>query len=237
MSKFESSFLVNLVGETWYNQLKDYLESEEFYKLGFAIANLRNRGIEIYPPSELIFRAFKETPYDEVKVILLAMDPYNNSLDAADGLAFSNSRAFRASPSIKIILEEIDNEYPEWKGDIEHGRLGWCDLKRWAEQGVFLYNSALTVEKDKPGSHIALWTPFTNKVVEALNRKNDLIWILLGKEAQKFSKKIGNQTHTVLEAPHPAAETYRRGAGFLGSGVFRKANEELIARNKSIIYW
>ena len=231
--------LVSLVGEEWYEPLKTILHSSYFKQIGYTIANLREIK-EIYPPKELVFRAFKETLYSNVKVVMIAMDPYNNDPFAADGLAFSNSRAipFKISPSLRIILEEIDNEYPEWKDSIENGKLGGVDLSRWAKQGVFLYNTALTVEKGNPGSHIKMWELFTSSVIEALNKKNDLVWILLGREARKFKSKITNPSHAVLEAPHPAAEAYSGGtAGFYGSGIFRKANEELKARNKSIIYW
>lgn len=230
-------FLKELVGDQWYQQLKDFLHGSYFSSLGNTIARYREVR-DIYPEKKLVFRAFKETPYNEVKVVLIAMDPYNNSPDAPDGLAFSNSRAFKASQSIKIILEEIDREYPEWIGSIEHGRLGNVDLKRWAGQGVFLYNTALTVEKEKAGSHLKLWEPFTKEVIKALNKKNDLVWILLGNDARKLKYQITNQTHAVIEAPHPAAEAYSGGkAGFFGSNVFRKVNEELEARNKQIIIW
>ncbi len=229
-------YLKNNFGEGWYNQLKDILTSDYFTKLGQHIAALRDK-VEIYPKSEWVFRAFKLTPYEDVKVIILAMDPYNSGPDQADGLAFSNSEARYVSPSVRNIMKEVEDEFPEWKGSIEHGRLGWVDLRRWAKQGVFLYNTALTVEKNKAGSHIKLWKPFTKEVIKALNRKHDLVWILMGNEAQKFESLIVNPSHAVLKCAHPAAESYRKNAGFFGSGVFRKANEELEARNKKIIYW
>jgi uracil-DNA glycosylase len=95
---------------------------------------------------------------------------------------------------------------------------------------------ALTVEEKKAGSHLKLWEPFINFVFSVINNKQDVIWILLGKEAQKIKSLITNKTHTILEATHPAVHCYG-GSGFLGSNVFKECNVELELRNKQIIQW
>ena len=226
--------LIEMFGEFWYKVLEEYISSKAFTKLASTITALRHKRT-IYPPRELIFRAFKETPYTKVKVILLAQNPYHNG--SMDGLAFSNNLTDEISPSLKIILQEIDNEYPEWKEEINYGRLDRQDLHRWAKQGVLLLNTALTIEKGNLGSHLELWAEFTTFVLKKLNEKNEIIWILLGKEAQKYAKFATNKTHSILTASHPAAEIYNKNAGFFGSTIFKETNTELELRHMTIIQW
>jgi uracil-DNA glycosylase len=226
--------LIEMFGEFWYKVLEEYISSKAFTKLASTITALRHKKT-IYPPRELIFRAFKETPYTKVKVILLAQNPYHNG--SMDGLAFSNNLTDEISPALKILLQEIDNEYPEWKEEINYGRLDRQDLHRWAKQGVLLLNTALTIEKGNLGSHLELWAEFTAFVLKKLNEKNEIIWILLGKEAQKYTKFATNKTHSILTASHPAAEVYNKDAGFFGSNIFKEANTELELRNMNVIQW
>ena len=225
--------LLKRFGNSWYEPLKVCLESKEFSNLGRQIATLRLNKV-IYPSKELVFRAFRETPYDKIKVVLVGQDCYHDG--SAEGLSFSNGMSDKVSPSLRLILEEIDNSYPEWKEDIGYGRLDKQDLSRWAKQGVFLINMALTVEEKKAGSHLKLWEPFINFVFSTINNKQDVIWILLGKEAQKIKSLITNKTHTILEAAHPAVHCYGE-SGFLGSNVFKECNIELELRSKQIIQW
>jgi len=231
----EKKWLIETFGDSWYKVLKTYLESEHFYKLGAGIANLRSK-VTIYPPSDRIFRCFKETPFDKVKCVMYEQDPYYTE-GFADGLCFSNSLSTGISPSLKNILIEVDDNYPEWADRIDYGRLYRQDLQRWAAQGILLFNIALTVEKGNPMSHLTYWTRFTTAAIEALNTKNEIIHVFFGKESQKYAKFATNKTHTVLNITHPSTETYNRGAGFFGSKVFRKINIELEARNKQIIQW
>ena len=130
--------------------------------------------------------------------------PYNDKEVSADGLCFSNSTSKTISPSLRNILKEIDDEYPENKELITHGKLDPQDLSRLAKQGVLLLNSALTVERGKAGSHLELWREFTEKVIASLQLKNDVIWLFLGRDAGKFSKFIVNPSHIVISAAHPA---------------------------------
>ena len=221
-----------LFGSTWVKALgEDYFSSKDFIYLANKVAELREK-TTVFPSRRDIFKAFRYTPYTDVKVVILGQDPYHDG--SADGLSFSNSITNKISPSLRNILKEVENEFPENKDNISNGRLDPQDLSRWAKQGVLMLNTALTVEKSNAGSHLELWMPFTIKVFQALNNKNDIVWILLGKEAQKFSRLITNKTHTILTASHPASEIYGNG-GFFNSGIFRKCNEELKARNKQII--
>jgi uracil-DNA glycosylase len=226
--------LEDLFSSSWVDALgESFFSSTGFAYIGNYIGKLRQT-TTVYPDRNDVFRAFKLTPFNEVKVVILGQDCYHDG--SADGLAFSNSKSNTISPSLKNMLKEIDDEFPENKDIITHGRLDLQDLSRWSKQGVLLLNAALTVEKGKAGSHLELWKPFINFVFTTINNKQDVIWILLGKEAQKIKSLITNKTHTILEAAHPAVHCYG-GSGFLGSNIFKEANTELDLREKQIIQW
>ena len=227
--------LEDLFSSSWVDALgESFFSSTGFTYIGNYIAKLRET-TTIYPDRKDIFKAFRLTPFDEVKVVILGQDCYHDG--SADGLAFSNSKSNTISPSLKNILKEIEDEFPENKDIITHGRLDLQDLSRWSKQGVLLLNAALTVEKGKAGSHLELWKPFTIKIIQTLNTKNDIIWLFLGKESQIYAKFATNITHSILKVSHPAAEVYKPNAGFFGSNYFKKINEELLARNKQEIIW
>ena len=227
--------LEDLFSSSWVDALgENFFSSTGFTYIGNYIAKLRET-TTIYPDRKDIFKAFRLTPFDKVKVVILAMDPYPVE-GQADGLAFSNSKSNTISPSLKNILKEIEDEFPENKDIITHGRLDLQDLSRWSKQGILLLNAALTVEKGKAGSHLELWKPFTVKILQTLNTKNEVIWLLLGKEAQGYKKYITNQTHSIIEAAHPAVSCYG-GSGFFGSNIFRECNNQLLARNRKEIIW
>ena len=226
-----------LFGDSWYNELGEYLNSPQFLSIGRKIASLRREGKKIIPfkDSNLLFKAFRVTPYDKVKVVILGQDVYH-TLDADgfpvyDGLAFSNSTSFKAQPSLKNILKEVED-------DVYNGcnpeRIADYSLYGWAEQGVLLINVAHTVEVSHPGSHLELWKPFTDTVIERLQRKKDIIWILWGNFAKGYKEKIISKNHYIIEGVHPSPLA---GGGFFGGKYFSRCNEELIARNKTPITW
>lgn len=226
---------IQLFGLEWSEALdQEYLDSKAFSSLAFKIAKERETKT-IYPNRENVFRCFRETPYDKVRVCIVAQDVYPQE-SYGDGLAFSNSLSKDISPTLKIILKEVDNCYPENIDRIDYGRLDLQDLSRWSKQGCLLLNVALTIEKGKVGSHLELWNNFTIEVFKALNNKNDIIICLLGKEAKSYSKLINNPTITLLQYSHPSIHLYG-GEGFLNKGMFREINESLLTRNKSQIIW
>lgn len=225
---------INMFGEEWVDSLgQEFLDSKEFIFLANKVGKLRET-LTIYPSRADVFRAFKLTPINKVKVVFLGQDPYHDG--SADGLSFSNSLTKKISPSLRNILKEIDIEYPENKDLISHGKLDPQDLTRLAVQGVLMLNTALTVEEHTPGAHLELWKPFTERIIKILNDEDEIIWLLLGKEAQKYSKLITNPSHAIVTASHPAAEIYGNG-GFFNSNCFKKVNLELFARNKQEIIW
>ena len=227
--------LINWFGPIWREALGDYLKSPEFLSIGRQITETRKTKV-VYPESSKVFRCFKETSYDKVTVCLIAMDPYNTK-NAADGLAFSCSGLLHPRPGLKNMLLEIESEYPQSYFDLTHFRIDLIDLTRWAKQNILLLNAALTVEEGKAGSHSEIWKPFTIKVIEALNKKENVVYLLLGKDAQSFEKYISTR-HRIVSAPHPSAEAYSGGkAGFFGSNCFKQINECLKDNNQIEIIW
>ena len=227
--------LEDLFSSSWVDALgENFFSSTGFTYIGNYIAKLRET-TTIYPDRKDIFKAFKLTPFNEVKIVILGQDCYHDG--SADGLAFSNSKSNTISPSLKNILKEIEDEFPENKDIVSHGRLDLQDLSRWSKQGVLLLNAALTVEKGKAGSHSKSWKPFTIKMIQTLNTTTDIIWLFLGKESQIYAKFATNITHSILKVSHPAAEVYKSNAGFFGSNCFKKINFELLARNRKEIIW
>jgi len=223
--------------KTWFPELKTFLQSGMFLNIAKSVRQDRFKHVVI--PSQgspLLFKVFRTVEYSKVKVVILAQDPYSNPVEAYDGLAFSNSGLLAPQPSLRNILQEVEN-------DIYDGfsleRQAELSLYPWAEQGVLLINTALTVRQQSPGSHLQLWYPFMIEVIGALNRRNDIVWLLWGRKAQHFEKYITNPSHAIIKTAHPSPLGCRYNAPipFLGSKCFSKANRKLEIRNKKEIIW
>ena len=229
------SLLTQLFETGWAKALAPHVSPQQFKILGQKIAQLR-KTTTVYPSKDRVFRAFELTPFRGVKCVMVGQDPYHDG--SADGLAFSASLNLKKlPPSLRLILAEVDDNYPERKSDISEGKLDPWDLSRWAEQGVFLTNMSYTVQGGKAGSHTAHWKEFFKSVVQALQTKNDIVWLLLGREARNFAPLITNQSHSIIEEAHPAADLYSGSPKFRGCGCFRRVNEELDLRNLGEILW
>jgi uracil-DNA glycosylase len=226
--------LYNRLGETWFTVLGMNLYSNSFNQLGNFLAEERRYKI-IYPEPEEYFKAFKLTPFNKVKVVILGQDPYPNG--EADGLAFSvkeDSNVIKIPPSLKAIFEEIEQDvYGGFRVEQD-----W-NLERWAEQGVLLLNTVLTVEKRKPKSHSWKgWEEFTKIVVKKLsedytNRKVFLLW---GNDAKAYSNIIDEGTHLVLKSGHPATKYYDNDM-WTGNKHFSQTNAFLREQKKGTILW
>lgn len=207
--------------------LKEETEKEYFKTLLNKIENesLNNR---VFPPKDSWFKALELTPYENVKVVLIGQDPYFNE-NQAMGLSFSVNKGVKIPPSLVNIYKEITSEYGEPMPN--HG-----DLTGWAKQGVLLLNSVLTVNAGKPLSHQDFgWQKFTDEVINLLQNKDFIVYILLGSHAHKYEKKITNKNHVILKTTHPSPlSSYR---GFLGSNIFKKTNEHLKEKNIDTINW
>lgn len=215
--------------ESWKKVLRNEFEKEYFKVLSEFIKNEIIAGKIIYPHPKNIFAALDKTPFEKVRVIILWQDPYHGS-SQAHGLSFSVQEWVRNPPSLMNIFKEI-----QWDLGIPSPKNG--DLTRWAEQGVLLLNTTLTVRAWQPMSHAGKWwETFTDSVIHTLSEERDfLIFLLWGSHAQKKKSLIDTNKHIVLEAPHPSPLSAHR--GFLGCGHFSKTNALLREHWLSEIQW
>jgi uracil-DNA glycosylase len=183
----------------------------------------------IYPHESEIFSAFKLTPLNEVKVVIIGQDPYHGE-GQAHGLCFSVKPGIRVPPSLK-------NIYKELKSDLGLEAVGHGFLESWAKNGVLMLNNVLTVERSKPASHQGKgWEIFTERVVETLNEKcENLVFLLWGSHAQKKAVNVDRQKHLVLECSHPSPFSAHK--SFLGSGHFSKSNKYIQSCGIKPIDW
>lgn len=198
------------------------------------IAFLENEYMQnqtIYPSKELIFNAFRKTPFNQVKVVIVGQDPYHGP-GQAHGLCFSVPEGVAPPPSLK-------NIYKELVADLNVDPPPHGCLNSWAEQGVMLLNTTLTVREGNPLSHFGKgWELFTDTAIRSLGERNDsVIFVLWGNVAQEKCAQIMplSEQHAVLKAAHPSPLSASR--GFLGCRHFSKINEILKKNNKKIINW
>lgn len=210
-----------MFNKEWNIVLEDEIKKEYFINL-LKIVDKEYEEKTIYPIKANIFRVFNEVDYNEVRVVLLGQDPYHGTGEA-DGRAFSIPQNIKIPPSLRNIFKELEN-------DLGINRTN-KDLSDWTKQGIFLLNTVLTVEKDKPLSHRNIgWEIFTDEVIKKLSdREEKIIFILLGKQAQN-KKKLIKSHHIIIETSHPSPlSSYR---GFEGSKIFSQVNQHL--ENKKI---
>ena len=206
-SEFEKSYM---------NNLRDFLKKEKSEKK------------IIFPPTNKTFSSLKLTTLDSVKVVIIGQDPYHG-IGQANGLAFSVEGGVPIPPSLKNIFQEI-------KEDIKEEPPISGDLSFWADQGVLLLNSVLTVEMANPASHAEKgWEMFTDRIIHILNLKKNIVFLLWGSYAQKKGSIIDDKKHKILTAPHPSPLSAHR--GFFGCRHFSKANDYLTKIGKNKIQW
>lgn len=183
----------------------------------------------IYPDKNDIFNAFHYTSYKDIKVVLLGQDPYHG-VGQAHGLSFSVKPGIPAPPSLVNIYKELHDDM-----SVPIPNHGY--LKSWADQGVLLLNTVLTVRAHEANSHRKKgWETFTDQVIRCINEKEDpVVFWLWGKPAQTKAKLITNKHHLILTAPHPSPLSVYR--GFYGSKPFSKTNEFLLSKGKAPIEW
>lgn len=215
---------------TWHDVIGQEKEQPYFLDTLAFVAAERASGKTIYPPAKDVFNAFRLTELDRVKVVILGQDPYHGP-NQAHGLSFSVRPGIPAPPSLVNMYKELESNIPGF----QRPRHGY--LQSWAEQGVLLLNTVLTVEAGKAHSHANLgWETFTDRVIAALNEhRQGLVFLLWGSHAQKKGNIINRQRHHVLRAPHPSPLSAHR--GFLGCGHFSQANQLLIQQGIDPIDW
>ncbi|MEC7118424.1 MAG: uracil-DNA glycosylase [Pseudomonadota bacterium] len=215
---------------SWKNALSDHLVSDSFQTLRQFLKQQQEAGQVIYPVGSMIFNAFERTPLEQVKVVILGQDPYHGPRQA-NGLAFSVQRSIPIPPSLRNIFHELSTDLGIKLAN--HG-----DLTRWADQGVLLLNSVLTVTAGQPTSHQGQgWERFTDAVIDVINQQTEkTVFILWGAYAQKKGQRIDTERHLVLKAAHPSPLAANRG-GFFGCRVFSKTNQYLQQHGKQPIQW
>jgi uracil-DNA glycosylase len=214
---------------TWSDILGQEKTTPYFQTLLQFLATETQMGKIIYPPEKEIFNAFKETPYSELKVVILGQDPYHGP-HQAHGLSFSVKPGVKPPPSLK-------NIYKELKADLNLPTPNHGCLSKWARQGVLLLNTTLTVEQGKPQSHARIgWTTFTDNVIRRLNDyPYPLVFLLWGAHAQSKRAFINAHHHLILTAPHPSPLSAHQ--GFLGCRHFSKTNAFLLKNRRGEIDW
>lgn len=215
---------------TWSDLLAQEKQQQYFQDTLHYVEQRRNEGITVYPPKEDVFNAFRVPSFDNVKVVIIGQDPYHGP-NQAHGLCFSVKTGVKVPPSLVNMYKELVTDIPGFITP-DHGY-----LQSWAEQGVLLLNTVLTVEAGQAHSHKHLgWEQFTDKVIQVINDSCDgVIFLLWGSHAQKKGKNIDTNRHHVLTAPHPSPLSAHR--GFFGCQHFSKTNQLLAQQGKSEINW
>lgn len=217
-----------MFGNDWDEVLQDEIQKPYFLNLMDALTQ-EYKEHTIYPPKELLFTALKLTPYKATRVVILGQDPYHGA-GQAHGLSFSVNPGVRIPPSLR-------NIYTELKEDVGVPIPNHGSLLQWAEQGVLMLNTVLTVRESEPNSHKGLgWEIFTDAIMQKLNeRTTPMVFILWGSHAQKKGAFIDQSRHLVLQSPHPSPLSSHR--GFFGSRPFSKANQFLESHGLEGIDW
>ncbi len=216
------------LGNDWDNIIGGEFEKEYYLKLRMFLKE-EYANHKVFPDMYDLFSALKATPYSKVKIVILGQDPYHEE-GQAHGMAFSVKPGIAIPPSLLNMYKELNKEL-----GLDIPTTGY--LMPWAQQGVLLLNTVLTVREGNANSHQNKgWEIFTDEIIKALNERADsVIFLLWGNNARKKAELITNSRHHVLEAAHPSPLSASR--GFFGCGHFKKANEILISQLKSPIDW
>ena len=221
--------------DTYFNSAWQTILSDEIKKPYFSdlLVNVDNEFAEhiCFPPKELIFSAFQNCNFDDLKVVIIGQDPYHGEGEA-NGLCFSVNDSVKIPPSLRNIFREVNTDldrlfFPT-SGNLEY----------WAKQGVLLLNATLTVQKDKPNSHKHLnWEKFTDAVIQEISdKKHNIVFLLWGNFAHKKGLKIDRTKHLVLESGHPSPMSANQGKWF-GNKHFSKTNMYLKSYGIEEINW
>ena len=217
-----------MLSDEWQQALEEEFR-KPYYKTLFEFVKEEYSKTAVYPPAEDIFNAMHLTPLSKVKVLILGQDPYHGDRQA-HGLSFSVMPKTDIPPSLQNIYQEL------------HDDLG-CTipnngyLKKWAEQGVLLLNTVLTVRAHQPNSHQGHgWEHFTDAIIQAVNAQDrPIVYMLWGKPAQSNIPMLKNPKHLILKAPHPSPLSAYR--GFFGCKHFSQANAFLAENGQEVVDW
>ncbi|HIG41670.1 MAG: uracil-DNA glycosylase [bacterium] len=225
-----ASLRVVQLHDSWFNHLGDEFDLPYMKSLRQFLVDEKDKGRTTYPRGNEYFNALNSTPLDKTRVIIIGQDPYHGP-GQAHGLCFSVQKQIRIPPSLVNIFKEIQSDL----GTTEAAQHG--NLTAWADQGVLLLNSVLTVEKHKAASHQGKgWEKFTDKVIEVVaTQRENCVFLLWGSYAQKKGQMIDHDRHLVLTAPHPSPLSAHR--GFFGCRHFSRCNDFLNNTGQTPIDW
>ncbi len=216
------------IHDSWYCELKQEFDKKYWKELSSKVKNSYKNKI-IFPKPSLIFNSFNSTHLNDVKVVIIGQDPYHGQ-GQANGLSFSVNDGISIPPSLLNIFKEL-------KSDLNIPIPNSGNLQLWANQGVLLLNSVLTVEKDIANSHKDFgWEIFTKKAIEVVSSKlENIVFILWGKQASSIQDVIDKSKHHIISSVHPSPLSANR--GFFGSNPFSKTNNFLKSKNIAPINW
>jgi uracil-DNA glycosylase len=225
-----------IIHESWHEHLQPLFNDHKMILINTKVLPECHK---FYPSGPDIFRVFA-MPLDKIKVVILGQDPYPNG--EAIGYSFAVNRATKLPASLKIIKNEIINSGVERDTFINIDTERWRELSHWRQQGVFLLNAALTVQAKVSGSHVGQWQWFTREVIKIISKEVTPVWMLWGAKAKVYKQTIKNAeiflVNEILEADHPAAETYPGSTSkFTGCNHFNLCNKALKEHNQTIINW
>ena len=217
--------LENLSGE-WRAVLQEEA-SKEYYKRLMEFLDHEYASAIVYPEKKAVFSALEATGFDDVKVVIIGQDPYHGK-EQAHGMSFSVQKGMKVPPSLKNIYKELQ----EGIEPVQHGF-----LMEWAQQGVLLLNTVLTVREGQANSHKGKgWEHFTDKIIQTLNdREKPVIFILWGKHAEQKENMITNTQHAIIKSPHPSPFSAHK--GFFGSRPFSRVNDIIKENGEGTIDW
>ena len=228
IKEIQDKLITKLKFSGWSTKLRGFLLSSDFESILQKLYNDSQSGKKFTPILKNIFRAFEECEYDDLKVVMISMDPYPG-LGVADGVSFSCSLTEKEQPSLRHVFNAIEKSYP----DITRNP----DLTRWSNQGILMLNAALTCEVGKSGSHIKLWKPFITYLFDILNSYNSgLIFVFLGKDALEYESLINDKNHFKLIRSHPASAAYN-GGKWDDKELFKSINDILEKNYHMKIEW
>ena len=222
INQIKKTLKLNFKESGWSNILNPFLDSKEFDSIVDKLINLVEQNRRFTPKFKDAFNPFIETKYQDLKVVIVNQDPYPQ-LGVADGLAFSCSKTGKAEKALQYIFKVLGDE----DGDV--------DLRRWANQGVLLINTALTCELNKTGSHYSIWKPFTEYLFKSINQKNkNIVFVLMGRKAESWQLLLNEQK--ILKCSHPTSAAYKNDI-WNADDIFEKINKELDRQDKTCINW
>lgn len=231
LDKIVDKLYEDLVPSGWARVLRTFIYSSDFKNIIQSLANESLLDRRFTPPLRDVFRAFKECPYDDLKVVIVGQDPYPN-INVADGVAFSCSKTMKLQPSLKFMLDEVNRTI--YNGDCVSNN---PDLTRWSRQGILMLNTALTTEIGKIGKHYDIWKPLLNYLFDYLsNYNNGLVYIYMGKQASTWADSVNDNCYKLF-CPHPASAVYNKSNKWDSKDVFVTTQKVVLENYKYLILW